>query len=150
MVKSQRGFRYYREMTTEHRKAPRRAVLHINRVGEWGNVQYHHVLSCGHIEKRPRASRSPQIACAWCLRSDKKEQEMAALVSPRKIDLPEDSEMATIETEVMMAQASLASHLGVPLEAVDVVTKDDGGILRVRYATVFLTERDVRRITGLE
>lgn len=75
---------------------------------------------------------------------------MAALVSPRKIDLPEDSEMATIETEVMMAQASLASHLGVPLEAVDVVTKDDGGILRVRYATVFLTERDVRRITGLE
>lgn len=84
------------------------------------------------------------------MRSDKKELEMAALATPKKIDFPEDSDMATVETEVKMAQASLASHLGVSLEAVDVVTKDDDGILRIRYATVFLTEKDVRRITGLE
>lgn len=137
-------------MTTEHRKSPRRKVVQINRVGEWGNVVYHHVLSCGHIEVRPRASRAPKIACAWCLRSEVKQIEIAALGSPMRVDFPDDSEMATAETELMKMRASLSSLLGVPAEAVDVVTRDEGGILRIRYATIFLSERDVRRITGLE
>ena len=50
--------------------------------------------------------------------------------------------------ETQMMKASLSSHFGIPIDAVDVVMTDDAGNLRMRYATIFLTERDVRRITG--
>lgn len=74
---------------------------------------------------------------------------MMALGAPVRVDFPDDTEMASIETELRMIEASLANEFGVPLESVDVVIKDEGGILRIRHATIFLTERDVRRITGL-
>lgn len=45
-------------------------------------------------------------------------------------------------------RATIATRFGVPIESVDLVTTDDTGILRVRYATVFLTEKDVNRITN--
>lgn len=134
-------------MTTERRKAPRREVKEIRRVGSWGNVEYHHVLVCGHIEKKPRASSAPKIACAWCLRTEAKELEMVALTQTVRPQI-DDENLASEETEVKMAQASIASQFGVRADAVDVVTKDVDGVLQIRYATVFLTEKDVRRIAG--
>jgi len=136
-------------MTTEHRKAPRRDVVDITRVGGWGAVVYHHTLSCGHIEKRPRATRAPKLGCVWCLRADEVVQTMSSLKAPVKSEVLDDAEMATLETEVRMMQASLSSQFNIPIDSVDVVTADEAGILRVRYATIFLTEKDVRRLTGL-
>jgi hypothetical protein len=135
-------------MTTEHRKAPRRDVLEIRRIGNWGHVQYMHILSCGHMETRPRASASPKLACVECLRIDSRVIEMKSVASPARISDVTDDEMATAETEIYLAQATIASKFGVPIDSVDVVTVDDGGNLRVRYATVFLTEKDVRRIAS--
>lgn len=136
-------------MTTEHRRAPRRDVVEIRRVGGWGSVSYHHVLSCGHIEKRPRASTAPKLACVWCLRAEEAKTTMAALtVAPQRKLSIDDDELATMETEAQMIKASLSSQFGVPADAVDVVMADDGGILRIRYATIFLSEKDLRRITG--
>lgn len=136
-------------MTTEHRRAPRRDVVEIRRVGGWGSVSYHHVLSCGHIEKRPRASTAPKLACVWCLRAEEVKNTMTSLaIAPPRNTSIDDDELATIETEAQMMKASLSSQFGIPIDAVDVVMADEAGNLRVRYATIFLTERDVRRITG--
>lgn len=136
-------------MTTEHRRAPRRDVVEIRRVGGWGSVSYHHVLSCGHIEKRPRATTAIKLACVWCLRAEKVESTMASLaIAQPRATFIDDDELASIETETQMMKASLSSHFGIPIDAVDVVMTDDAGNLRMRYATIFLTERDVRRITG--
>lgn len=73
---------------------------------------------------------------------------MAALVAGPTRNSIDDDELATVETEAQMIKASLSSQFGVPIDAVDVVMADDAGNLRIRYATIFLTERDVRRITG--
>lgn len=48
-----------------------------------------------------------------------------------------------------MIKASLASQMNIPIDAIDVAIADEAGILRIRYANIFLTEKDVRRITGL-
>jgi hypothetical protein len=70
-----------------------------------------------------------------------------AIAQPRATFI-DDDELASIETETQMMKASLSAHFGIPIDAVDVVMTDDAGNLRMRYATIFLTERDVRRITG--
>ena len=137
-------------MTTEHRKAPRRDVVEVRRVGGWGSVRYHHILSCGHTETRPRASSSPKLACVKCLREQAVVSEMKSIAPPARISDITDDEMATAETEINLARATIAARFGLDINAVDLVTYDDGGILRVRYATVFLTERDVRRISSKE
>jgi hypothetical protein len=74
---------------------------------------------------------------------------MSALGAPAKAEVLDDEEFASFETKVQMMKASLASQLNVPIDAVDVAIVDESGILRVRYATIFLTEKDLRRITGL-
>ncbi len=133
--------------STEHRRSPRRDVLEIKKVGSWGNIEYHHVLSCGHIEKRPRASRAPKLACVWCLRSESKEMEMKALAQPPKNIYVEDR-YADDETEIYNIRAALASRMNIPIEAVDVVVKDINGKLEIQHATVFLSSAEVRRIAG--
>lgn len=143
------GFCYCGAMTTEHRKAPRRKVTEIRRVGGWGQVSYHHVLSRGHIEKRARASKAPKLACVFCLRAEQVVQTMSALNTPTKSEELDDEKYASFETTVQMAKASLASQMNIPIDSVDVAIADEAGILRIRYATIFLSERDVRRLTGL-
>jgi len=138
-------------MTTEHRKAPRRLVTEIERVGAWGQVKYHHTLSCGHVEVRPRASRAPMIACAWCLRVTAKEKELEAAVSagPRVMPIDYDEELRKTEIEVAQLRASLAKVFGVPAEAVDiVVAEQEAAQLMVQSAVIFLTAADVLRITS--
>lgn len=133
-------------MTTEHRKAPRREVLEIRRIGGWGKVKYHHFLSCGHMESRPRASASPKLACVECLRLESRVLEMKSVSSPTRTDLISDGEMATAETEIYLIQAAIASKFGVEINDVDLVMMDDAGILRIQYATIFLAEKYVRKI----
>lgn len=135
--------------STEHRRAPRKAVKEIKRVGGWGEVKYHHILECGHIEVRPRATTAPKIACAWCLRTVDKEKEMKALATPTPPSYYDDSTtLASDEAEINITHASLASRFGVPIEAVDIIVRDVGGKLEVVSARVFLSASDVRRIAG--
>jgi hypothetical protein len=136
-------------MTTEHRKAPRRAVKEIRKTGRWGQYAYHHVLECGHIEVRPRASSTKKLACVWCLRSEGVEKEMTALLTPpKRNNFTSDEDLANIESYVASVKATIASRLGVDMEAVDVVVKDVQGDLEIKHATVFLSARDVRKIAG--
>lgn len=133
--------------STEHRRSPRRDVVEIKKMGSWGNIEYHHFLSCGHVEKRPRASRAPKLACVWCLRSESKALEMRALAQPARSVYVEER-YADDETEIYNVRATLASRMGVPIEAVDVVVRDTGGKLEIQHATVFLSANEVRRIAG--
>ncbi len=134
-------------MTSEHRKAPRREVVDITRIGSWGSVVYHHKLECGHIEKRQRATRAPSLACVSCLRASEKDVELKALTRPLPPVDDYDGAAARSEVEVALVRADIARVLGVHVEAVDVVAVLDAtGVLAVQSAVVFLSGADVRRL----
>lgn len=134
--------------STEHRRAPRKSVVRVQKVGTWGNIVYHHVLECGHTEKRARNEANKKLACIWCLRAEEKTKEMAELpVAPSTKYLPDEDSVA-MEHYLMTARAEIASKIGVNPDAVDIVCRDVAGNLEIKYATVFLTAHDVRKIAG--
>jgi|LakMenEpi03Aug12_release.lakeMendotaPanAssembly.Ray.scaffolds.fasta_scaffold137979_3 hypothetical protein len=134
-------------MTTEHRKAPRKKIISVTRVGEWGNVRYDHLLSCGHIESRPREAdtKTNTLACAWCFKSVNMGRELMKLGSSTVL-YEEDS--SSSESRINSIKASIAAKFNVPLDSVDVVSTVDNAELKIQYATVFLSSIDVGRITN--
>ncbi|NBX50818.1 hypothetical protein EBT25_12970 [bacterium] len=136
-------------MTTEHRKAPRRKVVEINKTGTWGNIQYTHVLECGHREKRARAATSKELACVMCLRMKDKELEMTALAKPKQISAEYDVDVNSKETIAQMMRAGIAANLKIPHEAIDVVMRDNNGNLEISSVVLFLSAADASRIAGL-
>ncbi|MFM9052455.1 MAG: hypothetical protein ACKOKF_09120 [Bacteroidota bacterium] len=132
-------------MTTERRKAPRRQISRIDKVGSWGNVLYHHHLECGHVEIRKRTAPAPQIACAWCLRANEKDKEIKRLIRPADISISENN-IVDDEIKIEQARAAIASRFAVPLDAVDISSEDYAGQLIIRGATIYLSPEDVDRI----
>ncbi len=134
-------------MSTEHRRAPRREVVDISRIGAWGQVSYQHKLSCGHIESRPRASTSKMLACVWCLRSESINKEMLALAAPPVQIVPElEQSINDFETDVEKIRAGISSKFSIPLDAVDIQVSDIGGQLVIKSGVVFLSAQDVARL----
>jgi hypothetical protein len=135
-------------VTTEHRKAPRKKVISVKRVGEWGNVRYEHLLSCGHIESRPREAdtKTNTLACAWCFKSTNMGKELTKLSSATVTYVEEDS--SSSEARINSIKASIAARFNVSLDSVDVVSTADNAELKIQYATVFLSSLDVGRITN--
>ena len=131
--------------------APRREVLVVERLGDWGEIRYTHALSCGHSEIRPRRTVPGRtIACSGCLKA----AQFAAgpmLPAPRRGFMPSDDgvaidELAGVEAEIARLRAGIAKAFRVPAEAVDVaITSDDD----VAYALVFLDADQARRVAGL-
>lgn len=136
-------------MTTEHRKAPRRDVVEISREGAWGRVKYKHLLSCGHIEIRARASNTPKLACAWCLRAEAKDEEIKALTSGvQQIDTSDiNQKLASEEIDISRTKAAIATRFNIPIEAIDVVVADINGNLVIQHALLFLSASDVARLS---
>ena len=134
-------------MTPEHRTAPRRTIESIDRKGIHGSVKYHHLLECGHTEIRTRASRAPKLGCAWCFRTAEKEREVGAITLSPIRTLDYDERLGQNEVSVARLRGSLASALGVPIEAVDLVVTERGADLTVESAVVFLSPRDIARLT---
>lgn len=132
-------------MSTERRRSPRRKVVEIKRIGAWGDVSYHHVLSCGHTEIRKRSSSTPELACAWCLRAETKNEEIKALTRMRPVRT-EDEALADDEVKIERTRAALASRFAIPIDAVDVLAEDISGELIIRSATIFLSAKDVARL----
>ena len=134
------------------KQAPRRDVVDVVRIGDWGEVTYRHRLECGHVEVRKRPAKSDQMACESCLlviRHDKQ----APLVqdqpgeSPLLIDNPDlmdvfdpfAAEMALVEGRAGRIRAGLSNRLGVPYDSVDVQIGDQDGKMSVLSASVYLT-----------
>lgn len=136
-------------MTTEHRKAPRRSIVEISREGAWGRVKYKHLLSCGHIEVRPRAATSPTLACAWCLRAEEKDNEMKALGAGAQLINTSDinEKLANEEIDISRTKAIIAARFQIPIEAIDVVVADINGNLVIQHALLFLSGSDVARLS---
>ena len=140
--------------------APRRAIIEIVKTGSWGRVEYRHRLECGHTEVRKRASTAPSISCVWCVVAENKDTELRNLVAQQPVrdvivdvnDLLDDgfADDAIADEDAGRMRAGLANHLGVPVEAVDVVIGDVDGRLEVQYAIVFLDVRSARRLSGLD
>ncbi len=131
-------------MTTEHRKSPRKKVISVKKVGAWGDVSYEHLLSCGHVETRPRKASTKALACAWCFKSVNMGKQMLQLGSGTSY-IEEDS--SSEEFRINSIKASIAAKFNVSLDSVDVVSAFENQELKIQYATVFLSSLDVGRIT---
>jgi hypothetical protein len=131
-------------VTTEHRKSPRKKVISVKKVGAWGNVSYEHLLSCGHVEARPRKASTKALACAWCFKSVNMGKQMMQLGSSVSY-MEEDS--SSEESNINSIRASIAAKFNVSLESVDVISTFENQELKIQYATVFLSSLDVGRIT---
>jgi hypothetical protein len=135
------------------KSAPQHDILEIKRVGEWGKLEYHHRLTCGHVEVRKRPSKAPRIACAWCVVASEKQRELKALtiVQPPVVEEVWDFYDDTVVDEVMVAnlRSGVANALGCPQENIEVVaTVDDDGNLRVNYVSVFLDYPQAQKLAS--
>lgn len=52
---------------SERRRAPKRRVVDVRRVGTYPNVTWQHSLDCGHVESRKRKAPAERIGCPTCL-----------------------------------------------------------------------------------
>jgi hypothetical protein len=68
-----------------------------------------------------------------------------SLRSPEILDF--DESMSQHEVDLAKAKASLASLFGIPLEAIQLNSIDVAGNLQIGSAYIFLSARDVRRLT---
>jgi hypothetical protein len=136
-------------MTTEHRRAPRRRVVSVDRVGAWGKFQYLHTLDCGHTESRKRAARTEEITCVLCLRTDGREEELRGLFSPQPTPLSSYDDGPSLvdeELRVEKIRATLAARFNVPIDAIGLSVEDVAGSLVVRNCVIYLSAADVTRI----
>jgi hypothetical protein len=134
-------------MSTEHRRAPKRDVVDISRVGSWGNVLYQHKLSCGHIESRARAATTKTLACAWCLRAEKINVEMKSLSAPEVGLVPKEEQSVTeFDSYVGKLRAGISNKFSIPIDAIDINTIDVNGYLVIKNGVVFLSASDVDRL----
>jgi hypothetical protein len=138
------------------KKAPQRLVVDIERVGNWGKVEYRHRLECGHVEIRKRQMPTPRLSCVACVlaaqmgdRVSEIAIKSAKIIEPMEVGdiLPEDSYVVSGEIDISKAQAAIAMRIGVPLESVDVAAEiGEDGILRISYATIFIESSLVYRL----
>lgn len=136
-------------MTTERRRAPRKKIVSIEKIGRWGELTYNHKLECGHIDARKRAASSGEIACLWCLRAEEQAIELKKFTAPPVQSVFYDDNLAEEETRIEKTRAAIAARIGIPMEAVDVATEDINGVLVIRSAVVYLSARDINRISGV-
>lgn len=116
-------------------------------MGTWGNVKYHHLLQCEHIEVLKRASRSAEITCSSCGDAENQKDNddiinFDHLLPPTILDFT--SRLSQDEVEVTKLQAHIASLLGIPSEAIGVISSDVGGRLVVKSAYIFLSASDIK------
>lgn len=132
--------------------APRREVLEVIKVGDWGEVVYHHRLGCGHTETRKRQSSSSHIACSGCVVAREFAQNGPARPLVADAGLEDDDldltpdEFGSVEAEAQRVAAGLAARFGISTEAVDVAISARGGRAELGYAIVFLDADTAKRL----
>ena len=136
--------------------APRREVTRIERAGDWGEVEYRHVLSCGHTEIRKRHSPATHLACSGCLTAARfaaegpgRPQRTTPVIPPAEDGIILD-DLAGIEAEIAQIRAGLAKAMSIPTEAVDVAVTSQTGVPEVAYALVFIDADNARRLARLD
>lgn len=82
------------------------------------------------------------------MRAEEKEVELKKLTTPPVQSVFYDDNLAAEETRIEKTRAAIAARMGVPMEAVDIASEDVGGLLVIRSAVVYLSARDINRISG--
>lgn len=146
-------------MAVNKKQAPQQEILSIERTGSWGKVEYRHRLVCGHTEIRKRPSSAPKIACALCVIAKEKAVELRALANTRRPEyapIPDSPDIIvdeTIEEELyaQKLQGALASVLGCPADAIDVIMYlNEDGVVSAQYVQIFLDMHNARKIAKLD
>lgn len=123
------------------KRAPRRAVVDVVRVGDWGEVEYRHRMSCGHTIVRKRSSKADFLACLECLKASMFANGQISSVS---IEVLSDKvERFSAPINDMAVQSSLANLFGIIPESVDLVLDQDGNI---RCGMIFLSSDEITRL----
>lgn len=130
------------------KSAPRQQVVSIQRIGNWGRVEYHHTLACGHTAIRKRASTTEVLACDGCVLAEQHQTNLTKETpggTDDEIYDPLHTQIAITEKETAIIKAGLVAKFGVPAEAVDLVLGDDEGVLRLQYAVILLSADEVHQ-----
>lgn len=111
-------------------------------MGDWGEVEYRHRMSCGHTIVRKRHSSAQVLACVDCLK--------AAMFSKGQIDPVKsfrEDDVDRFEAKItdLAIQSTLANFLGIMPESVDIVVDSNGNI---RYGLIFLSAEEIDRLTS--
>lgn len=135
------------------KSAPQHEILEISKIGQWGKLEYHHRLSCGHTEIRKRPSKAPKIACTWCVVATEKQKELRALtiVQPPIVEEVWDFYDDMVVDEVMVAniRSGIASAIGCQQENIEVVSSvDDEGRLTINYVSIFLDYEQAKNLAN--
>jgi hypothetical protein len=82
------------------------------------------------------------------VKAEEKDEELRSLVpKPRLLmDVFADEDMSSGEIEISRTRANLASLLGIPLDAVEILAIDSMGVLEIRSAYIFLSASDIRKV----
>ena len=136
--------------------APRREVKSITKKGDWGEVIYLHLLSCGHTEIRKRQSPATHIACSGCVTA--KEFARSGPTGLLEVsegqqgqdfdDLVVEDQFASAEADASRLRAGIAKTFGIPVDAVDVALTAQAGVPEVAYVLVFLDAQTARRLSN--
>lgn len=133
--------------------APQHDILEITKVGQWGKLEYHHRLSCGHTEVRKRPSKAPKIACAWCVIASEKQKELRALtiVQPPVLEEIWDFYDDTVvdEMQISKLRSGISNALGCPQESIEVVSSiNESGDLVINYVSIFLDYEQAKAVAN--
>lgn len=111
------------------RRAPKRLVMQVRRVGTYPGVQWKHWLECGHVEARKRKAPAERIGCTTCLNRTTDEVE----VMP---DL--ERERVTVEAKLDGMMGEIVNKLGLRVDNVHVEVQGVDGQAQVTGATIRL------------
>lgn len=134
-------------MTTERRKAPRKKIKYVQKIGSWGKYEYIHHLVCGHTESRKRKSPTSEIACVICLKTEEKKQEIRALSRTSPLIIGNEDYLVDEELKIERARGLLGAKFGIPLDAVDILSEYFDGKLIIKSAIIYLSSQDVDKLT---
>lgn len=133
------------------KKAPRREIQEISRLGSWGRVEYHHKLECGHTEIRKRATPSGTMACSGCVLSEEYEnraQQTEDDPNEEILDLL-GSELAVNEKTAQSLKVELGRALNLTTDAIEVVLDiDEQGQQALSGAVILLSADEVLRVVS--
>lgn len=143
-------------MEINKKTAPQNKVVDIIRKGQWGDVVYLHMLSCGHMEPRKRPAKTDKIACSMCVKASTFTKMSAEFVRTgvgyegyEDIEIEKnESEIAlsSLQDEVSRMTVYIAKKLRVSPEDVTIYIEESDEGQNISGGSIFLDRDSLFRI----
>ena len=114
------------------RRAPKRLVLRVDRVGAYPHVEWKHWLECKHFELRKRKAPAERIGCTACLNRQTDEVEVVPDLDRMRLEY---------EAQVMKAftQHPIFEKVGLKFTDTVVEVEDVDGQAQVKSIRIGMT-----------